>query len=81
MRMLKRDITTEDGNNAGALSRVQADIDGGDYIVLRDRHICHDLSHGTLCMYLLHRIITTGVNQLSYLVASCDTLLSGLENR
>ena len=79
--MLKRDITTEGGNNAGALSKVQADINGGDYTVLRDRHICHDLSQGTLCMYLLHRVITTGVTQLSYLVASCDTLLSGVENR
>ena len=81
MRMLKRDITIEDGNNAGGLSRVQADIDGGDFTVLRDRHICHDLSKGTLCMYLLHRIITTGVTQLSYLVTICDTLLSGADNR
>ena len=45
-----RDITIEGGNNAGALSKVQADINGGDYTVLRDRHICHDLSQGTLCM-------------------------------
>ena len=81
LRMLKRDITTGCGNNAGALSRVQAEIDGGNYTVLPDRHICHDLSQGTLCMYLLHRIITTGVTQLSYLVTSCDTLLSGAENR
>ena len=81
MRMLKRYITTEGGNNAGALSRVHADIDGGDYTVLRDRHICHDLSQGTLCMYILNRVITTGVTQLSDREASCDTLLSGVENR
>ena len=58
--MLKRDITIEGGNNEEALARVQADINGGDFIVLPDRHICHDLSQGTLCMYLLHRVITTG---------------------
>ena len=81
LRMLKRDIITEGGNNAGALSKVQADIDGGIYTVLTDLHICHNLSKGTLCMYLLHRVITTGVTQLSDLVASCDSLLSGIENR
>ena len=79
--MLKRDITTEGGNNAGALAKVQADIDGGIYIVMRDHHICHDISQGTLCMYLLHRLITTGVVQLSDLDAGCETLLSGAENR
>ena len=79
--MLKRDITTEGGNNAGALTKVQADIDGGTYTVMRDHLISHDLSQGTLCMYLLHRLITTGVFQLSDLDAGCDHLLSGAENR
>ena len=60
---------------------MQADIDGGFYTVMRDHHICHDLSLGTLCMYLLHRLITTGVFQLSDLEAGCETLLSGAENR
>ena len=81
LRMLKRDITTEGGNNAGALTKVQADIDDGIYTVMRDHLICHDLSQGTLCMYLLHRLITTGVFQLSDLEAGCETLLSGAENR
>ena len=60
---------------------MQADIDGGDFIVLPYRHMYHDLSQGKLFMYLLNRVITTGVAQLSDLVASCDTLLSGVENR
>ena len=81
LRMLKRDITTGGGNNAVALARVQADIDGGVYTVLRDHLISRDLSQGTLCMYLLHRLITTGVFLLSDLDAGCDQLLSGAENR
>ena len=81
VRMLKRDITTEGGNNAGALTKVQADIDGGTYTVMRDHFISDDISQGTLCMYLLHRLITTGVFQLSDLEAGCETLLSGAENR
>ena len=44
LRMLKRDITTEGGNNAGALNKVQADIDGGTYTVMRDHLISHDIS-------------------------------------
>ena len=32
-------------------------------------------------MYLLHRLITTGVFQLSDLEVGCETLLSGAENR
>ena len=61
LRMLKKDITIEGGNNAEALARVQADIDGGDLIVVPNRNICYDLSQRTLCMYLLHRVITTGL--------------------
>jgi hypothetical protein len=61
--------------------RVQEDLDNSAYTISQAMHFhASEVSPGILCMYFLHRLLTTANTQRGGLVASGTHLMNGIQD-